>query len=132
MTNPTSPAPVLKPHGMSYVGDAGSVSYYRLQVDGIALFDILVDNAVTVDADAAGVKLQAEGTLHPIAVQTTDGKVTLETKGVGVKLAHSDPGAELLDHPPTPAHIDGITVQQYILPRALHFAAKLLQARQEV
>lgn len=121
MTNPT-----IKATGLSYVGDAGNVSRYRLQIDGIPLFDVLADNGVTLDPTEAGVEVPADATLHPLAVQTTDGKVTLPTKGFGLKHAHID--AEGV----SPAHIDGITVAQYILPRAMFFAAKLLQARQEV
>lgn len=124
MTNPTNPT--VKATGLSYVGDAGTVSYYRLQIDAIPLFDVLVDNAVTLDPTEAGVEIPADATLHPIAVQTTDGRVTLETKGFGLKHAHID--AEGV----SPAHIDGITVQRYVLPRAMFFAAKLLQARQAI
>lgn len=117
----------IKPTGLSYLGDEGTTSVYRLQVDGTHLMDVLVDNATTIDpevAAASGVQVKMEGaTLHPIMITTPDRKVTLPTAGYGAKYAHIE--NEGVSAP----HIDGVSVAQYIQPRALVFMAKLLAAR---
>jgi hypothetical protein len=121
----SNPNPTIKASGLSYVGDEcdGQISVYRLQLEGIHLMDVLVDNKTEVTAEEAGVTAPDDATLHPIAVATPDRKVTLATKGVGVKVAHID--GDGVSAP----HIDGITVAQYVLPRAMRFMGLLLQDR---
>lgn len=120
----------IKPTGLSYIGDEGTTSVYRLQAEGVHLMDVLVDNATTIDpeiAAATGVQLKDEtATLHPIAITSPDRKATLATAGYGAKVAHID--GDGVSAP----HIDGLTVAQYILPRAMVFMGKLLAARSEV
>lgn len=117
----------LKDTGLTYLADDANMSVYRLQAQGVHLFDVLVDNATTIDplvAEASGVKVQMEGaTLHPIFIRTPDGKVTLPTAGYGAKYAHIE--NEGVSAP----HIDGLTVAQYVQARALPFMARLLEAR---
>lgn len=117
----------IKPTGLSYIGDEGAISVYRLQLDGLHLLDVLVDNATTIDpevAEATGVKLKDEtATLHPIAVATPDRKAVLPTNGYGAKYAHIE--NEGVSAP----HIDGISVQQYVMPRVVRLLGLLLQAR---
>lgn len=120
----------LKPTGLSYLGDEGTASVYRLQAEGVHLMDVIVDNATTIDPDVAaatGVKVQMEGaTLHPIVITTPDRKATLPTNGYAARYAHIE--NEGVSAP----HVDGLTVQQYILPRAMVFMGKLLAARSQV
>lgn len=114
----------IKPTGLSYLGDEGTTSVYVFQIESIPVMHVLLDNAVEVEQD--GVTAPEGATLHRVYVATTDRKVTLETKGVGARVAHLD------DDGVSAPHIDGMTVLQYLAPRVPYWMARLLQARQEV
>jgi hypothetical protein len=114
---------VLKESGVSYAGDVvlktGAVeSRYAFTWKGQILFYIHVELGVTVPAPS-GLHYTGQAiSWHPIVVKSVDGMKSISTNGAAVMAAHEG----------ETAHVDGLTVQAYVLPRVMDYMVKLYVA----
>lgn len=95
--------------GMAYKADNGTWSVYELWFENRVVFEVAVDNA---DPELK------------IWIGKPDDVNMIETKGRAAKGLHevggtSETPGDLKDH------IDGMSVQSYVLPRALRFMVNL-------
>jgi hypothetical protein len=114
------PARPLKRDGLSYVQDETRpdetrVSVYALRAEGKTLLWVKVDLSCTVEAPHGIKYLGKAVSWHPMYVVSADGKTSVETTGRAVLAQHKG-GA---------VHVDGMSVQAFIIPRALRFLAQV-------
>lgn len=118
---------VVKPQGVSYVGNEHAAgvewSRYTVFIEGRRVFDAVVNLADDASEAAAKTGLAAPDgmALRHIAIVKVDAEIAgnaMPTKGFAAQGPHFSAGG-VYDH------VDGKTVEQYVMPRAGVFLARL-------
>ncbi len=116
----------VKHKGLSYVCDEGTLSRYTVFLEGRRVLDVLVDNAVALDADEfPGVTLDVGCSLHRIMIAPVGAMAGFaqETKGAAVRAPHFEPDAS--GAAGIHQHIVSNSVTSYVWPRLAHLLARV-------
>jgi hypothetical protein len=111
---------VQQGNGLAYKGDIQSFSVYELFVNGIVVLEAAIDNN---DSDLK-ILIGKQGATFSQVQMGVEGQLT-ETKGRAVKNVHVIGGGNDTAPDAISEHIDGVSVQKYIYPRALRFVVEL-------
>lgn len=108
-------------NGLRYAGDtvaegtADSLSWYRLLIGGKTVLWVSVNNDRPLPMKGAPGGLPEGATVHGIWVWNADKTKHVATNGLAARYEHPDG---------TGTHVDGATVQLYVIPRAMRYVAE--------
>lgn len=113
--------------GLAYKGDVQTWSVYELQVSGVVVLEVAVDNA---DPELK-IFVGKQGATFAQVQVGMEGQLT-ETKGRALKSVHAVGGDEDTAPDALNTHVSGYSVQRYVYPRALRFVTQLYVAQPQV